>query len=117
MAVSGETGSAESPVVVVDHHRPLFLQASDTPGAVTIPIKLTGLENYTLWSRSVKLALQGKGKLGFINGTCAKHNTQENWLNYGISIGCTIVAELMPTIMYASHDKKVWIEFKERFVR
>ncbi|KAH0680066.1 hypothetical protein KY284_021151 [Solanum tuberosum] len=50
MAVSGETGSAESPVVVVDHHRPLFLQASDTPGAVTIPIKLTGLENYTLWS-------------------------------------------------------------------
>jgi len=30
---------------------------------------LTGSDNYTLWSRAVKLALLGRNKLGFIDGS------------------------------------------------
>ncbi|KAH0678112.1 hypothetical protein KY284_019197 [Solanum tuberosum] len=59
-------------VPTLNHNHPLYLQASDAPGVVLVPIKLTGPENYALWSRSMKLALRGKGKLGFIDGSCAK---------------------------------------------
>ncbi|OIT40373.1 hypothetical protein A4A49_65512, partial [Nicotiana attenuata] len=56
----------------IDHLHPLYLQPSNTPGAVLIDIKLTGPENYGLWSRSMRLALLGKNKLGFVEGTCVK---------------------------------------------
>ncbi|XP_070014249.1 uncharacterized protein LOC142175185 [Nicotiana tabacum] len=59
-------------VTSLEHNHPLFLQAADAPGLVLISIKLRGPENYALWSRVMKLALMGKGKLGFVDGTCVK---------------------------------------------
>ncbi|XP_055826323.1 uncharacterized protein LOC129894684 [Solanum dulcamara] len=59
-------------VTTLNHNHPLYLQVSDASGVVLIPIKLTGQENYALWSRSMKLALKKKEKLGFVNGSCAK---------------------------------------------
>lgn len=56
----------------IDHHHPLYLQASVSPDLVITPIKLTGPENYSLWSKSMKLALRGKVKLGFVDGNCTK---------------------------------------------
>ncbi|KAH0692112.1 hypothetical protein KY285_019209 [Solanum tuberosum] len=55
-----------------NHNHPLHLQASDAPGVALIPMKLTGPENYGVWSRSMRLALLVKNKLGFVDGTCAK---------------------------------------------
>lgn len=63
---------AGNEVTLLEHNNPLFLQASNTPGLVLVPIKLTGPKNYTLWSRAMKLALRGKGKLGFVDGSCVK---------------------------------------------
>ncbi|XP_047267100.1 uncharacterized protein LOC107867203 isoform X2 [Capsicum annuum] len=125
MGETRETSIEAEPIVTIDHHHPLYLQASDTPGAVIIPIKLTGPENYDLWSRSMKLALRDKGKLGFIDGSCAKHRFKgelaELWEKCNAIvlswIGCTVAAELMPTILYASNAKQVWIDFKKRFDR
>ncbi|KAK4711460.1 hypothetical protein R3W88_005973 [Solanum pinnatisectum] len=48
---------AELTVATLEHSHPLCLQASDMPGASLIATKLTGLENYGLWSRSLRLAL------------------------------------------------------------
>lgn len=48
----------------------LFLHPSDTLEALLISLKLTGPENYTLWSRSMALALLGKNKLGLVDGSC-----------------------------------------------
>lgn len=70
-----------------------------------------------------KAYLRGKGKLGFIDGTCAKHQYKgelaELWENCNAIvlswIGCTVAAELMLKILYASHAKQVWLDFKERF--
>lgn len=56
----------------IDHDRPLHLQASDTPSAALIPMKLTGLKNYRAWNRSMYLALLLKNKLGFIYDTYLK---------------------------------------------
>lgn len=76
MAEDGGTIDRAQTTVTIDHHHPLFLQPSDAPGSALIPIKLTGPKNYTLWSRSMKLTLRGKGKLEFIDGSCKKKSFQ-----------------------------------------
>ncbi|KAF3677254.1 putative embryogenesis-associated protein EMB8-like [Capsicum annuum] len=123
MADTNATASTEA--ITIDHHHPLHLQASDMPGLVIIPIKLTGPENYALWSRSMKLALRGKGKLGFIDGSCVKNSYRgeltELWEKGDAIvfswIGCTEASELIPSILFASNAKQVWKDFKERFDR
>ncbi|KAL3361499.1 hypothetical protein AABB24_014402 [Solanum stoloniferum] len=55
--------------ITIDHHHALYLHPSDAPGSLTVGITLTGSDNYTLWSRAMKLALLGKNKLGFIDGS------------------------------------------------
>lgn len=56
----------------LNHNHSLFLHASDTCNIVLISIKLTGPENYALYSKLMKLALRGKENLEFIVGSCAK---------------------------------------------
>nr|DAD21655.1 TPA_asm: hypothetical protein HUJ06_023118 [Nelumbo nucifera] len=45
------------------------LHSSDHPGIslVTNPLNMN---NYMIWSRSMRIALKAKNKLGFIDGTC-----------------------------------------------
>ena len=44
----------------IDHNHPLFIHPSNTQGSVLISIQLLGSENYSLWSKSLKLVLLGK---------------------------------------------------------
>jgi len=37
-------------------------------------IQLTGIENYALWSRSIKLALLGRNKIGLVDGSCKQED-------------------------------------------
>lgn len=53
----------------IDHNRPLYLQPSDAPGVVQTRIMLIGMENYSSWSHAMKLALECKNNLGFIDGS------------------------------------------------
>ncbi|XP_070018306.1 uncharacterized protein [Nicotiana sylvestris] len=67
-----ETSTGTSAATSIDHHHPLYLQPCDTLGSSLISIQLTGSENYALWSRSMKIGIIGKSKLGFIDGRCTK---------------------------------------------
>lgn len=90
-----------------------------------IPIILTGPENYAFWSRAIKLALRGKGKLGFVNENCPKSRYRgelaKQWEKCNAIvlswIGSTVASELIPSIMFASDAKKIWSDFQERFDR
>ncbi|XP_019233997.1 PREDICTED: uncharacterized protein LOC109214527 [Nicotiana attenuata] len=112
-------------VTQLEHNHPLFLHASNAPGLVLVPIKLTGQENYALWSRAMKLALRGKSKLGFVDKSCMKNmyrgELAEQWEKCNAIvlswIGSKVANELIPSIMFASSAKKVWRDFKERFDR
>lgn len=53
---------------------PLYLYPSNTPGSVRILQQLTGIENYTGWSNSMRVALLAKNKIGFIDGRCHKEH-------------------------------------------
>ncbi|GJT85167.1 ribonuclease H-like domain-containing protein [Tanacetum coccineum] len=37
-----------------------------------VNVKLTGCENYRVWATAMKIALQAKNKMGFVDGTCVK---------------------------------------------
>uniref|UniRef100_M1DAE8 Retrotransposon Copia-like N-terminal domain-containing protein n=1 Tax=Solanum tuberosum TaxID=4113 RepID=M1DAE8_SOLTU len=41
----------------IDYNHPLFLSPSDVSGISIISFQLLGVENYTLWHRSIRLAL------------------------------------------------------------
>jgi len=106
-----------------NHH--LFLSPSDVGGINLLSFQLLGVENYTLWSRSITLALLGRNKLGLIDGSCNKEVFGEElgsqweranaivlaWLMNSVSKG------LLSGIAFASTAMQVWNDLKERFDR
>ncbi|XP_028763995.1 uncharacterized protein LOC114722199 [Neltuma alba] len=107
----------------ISFSHPLFLHPSDTQGTAIIPHILIGMENYTVWSRAMTIALLGKHKIGFVDGSCKKADQEErlqplwercnavvlSWLINSIS------KELANGIIYFQDAHAVWIELKERF--
>ena len=63
--------------VTIDRNHSLYLSSSDVAGALSVGIKLTGMENYTLWSRAMEIALLGRNKLGFIDGYVLRSDFDE----------------------------------------
>lgn len=47
----------------IDYNHPLFLSFTDVSEVSLISFQLLGVENYTLWSRSITLALLGRNKI------------------------------------------------------
>lgn len=50
-----------------DPTTPFFLHHGETPGAILISQSLNS-ENYPSWARAMKMALDAKNKLGFVDG-------------------------------------------------
>ncbi|XP_070039220.1 uncharacterized protein [Nicotiana tomentosiformis] len=71
----------------------------------------------------MRLALLGKNKLGFVEGTCVKSlyrgELADLWEQCNAVvlswIGRCVSQQQLPSIVYASNAAKVWAEFKERF--
>ncbi|GJU96968.1 ribonuclease H-like domain-containing protein [Tanacetum coccineum] len=56
----------------LDAGNPLHLQTNDNNSGSLVNIKLTGFENYRVWHTAMKIALQARNKMGFVDGTCVK---------------------------------------------
>lgn len=120
--VEGDS-STQSPMAGIDHNHVLYLQASDTPGTILVPTQLIGAENYGLWSRSMKIALLGKGKLGFVNGVCKREvqrsELRDLWDKCDAIVHSWIMNSvskyLLNGIVYGSNAHAVWEDLKERF--
>lgn len=107
----------------LDFGDPLYLHASDTTGTPLISVKLTGTENYSIWSRSIRLALGTKNKLGFIEGTCEKSLTNDvlarqwdrcNSVVLSWILGC-VSEELYSGQIFSENASVVWNELKETY--
>jgi len=57
----------------MNYNHPLSLSPSNISGVNIISFQLLRIENYTLWSKSIRLALLGQNKIGMINGSCKKN--------------------------------------------
>ncbi|GKD18975.1 ribonuclease H-like domain-containing protein, partial [Tanacetum coccineum] len=61
----------------LDVSHPLHLHPNDFVALTVVSVKLKGTENYQVWSCVMLLALEGKNKTGFIDGTCRR--TKHVW--------------------------------------
>ncbi|GJV29514.1 ribonuclease H-like domain-containing protein [Tanacetum coccineum] len=61
----------------LDISDPLHLHLNDTTALIVVLIKLKETKNYQVWSCAMLLALEGKNKIGFIDGSCKRSNTDE----------------------------------------
>nr|GEY56565.1 ribonuclease H-like domain-containing protein [Tanacetum cinerariifolium] len=61
----------------LDINDPLHLHPNNNPALTVISIKLKETKNYQVWSCAMLLALERKNKIGFIDGSCKRSNTDE----------------------------------------
>ncbi|GJZ44386.1 ribonuclease H-like domain-containing protein [Tanacetum coccineum] len=61
----------------LDISNPLHLHPNDTTALTVVSIKIKGTKNYQVWSCAMLLALEGKNKISFIDGTYKRSNTDE----------------------------------------
>ncbi|XP_075087748.1 uncharacterized protein LOC142169741 [Nicotiana tabacum] len=93
------TQYAPGAILVMDHNHPLYLHSTDISGISLISLQLTGSKNYFLWSKYMRIALLGRNKLGFVDGSWKKENFREEFWG----------------MVYADSDQDVWEDLKERF--
>ena len=117
-----------TPVTLIsklDISHPLHLHPNDYATLTVISIKLKGTENYNVWSCAMLLALEGKNKTGFIDGSCRRSNTDDvlgrQWDRVNaIVLGWilnTISEELFRGKIFSKRASDVWTELKETFDR
>ncbi|KAF7833313.1 Retrovirus-related Pol polyprotein from transposon TNT 1-94 [Senna tora] len=77
---------------------PYYIHPSDNTGA-PIVVNLLTLGNYLIWSRSIRIALKTKNKLGFIDGSCPppKDTMSDEYLRW------------------SDADSPLWLELEEKF--
>ncbi|KAG8495046.1 hypothetical protein CXB51_012729 [Gossypium anomalum] len=112
-----------TPASCVDFNHPLYLHPSDTLGTQLVSYQLLGPENFTVWSRTMRIALLAKNKLGFVYGSCSKasvtvdlHSQWDRCNALVLSwILNTVSKELSAGIVFASSAASVWTDLNERF--
>ena len=102
------------------------LPPSDHPGIVLISQPLQE-DNYASWSRSMHLALSGKHKLGFIDGSLKKPDPvinpvlAESWqcTNDIVSIWLLnlVSKEIVASAVYANSATAIWKDIQDRFLQ
>ncbi|GKE72689.1 ribonuclease H-like domain-containing protein [Tanacetum coccineum] len=66
-----DTEGVVDPVTLIsklDVSNPLHLHSNDSAVLTVVSVKLKGTENYQVWANAMLLSLEGKNKIGFIDG-------------------------------------------------
>ncbi|XP_049342649.1 uncharacterized protein LOC125806940 [Solanum verrucosum] len=109
----------------IDYNHPLFLSPTDVSGVSLISFQLLGIENYTLWNRSITLALLGRNKIGLVDGSCRNEVYGEELWGQWERVNAIVLSWLMNSVSksllsgvaFASSALQVWNDLKERFDR
>ncbi|KAH0653965.1 hypothetical protein KY289_031643 [Solanum tuberosum] len=107
----------------LSHNHPLFLHTIDNSGVLLSSIQLTGADNYSVWSRTMKIAILGRNKLGFIDGSCRKEAYGPNLTNLWEMCNAIVLSwimncvskELLGGIVYSTNATSVWKNLQERY--
>ncbi|GJR37554.1 ribonuclease H-like domain-containing protein [Tanacetum coccineum] len=107
----------------LDVSNPLHLHPNDSTTLTIISVKLKGTENYHVWSNAMLLALEGRNKTGFIDGSCRISNVDEvlgrQWDRVNaVVLGWilnSIIEELFLGQIFLKRARHVWEELKETY--
>ncbi|GKE15096.1 ribonuclease H-like domain-containing protein [Tanacetum coccineum] len=102
---------------------PLHLHPNDTTALTIVSVKLKETKNYQVWSYAMLLALEGKNKSGFIDGTCKMSNTNEVLGRQWDSVNAIVLGWILNSIseelflgqIFLKRAKHVWEELKETY--
>ncbi|XP_074345925.1 uncharacterized protein LOC141684724 isoform X1 [Apium graveolens] len=108
----------------LDSNSPYYLHSSDHPGMILITVTLNE-HNYNQWSRSMRIALSSKLKLGFVNGTCVKPACTDNLFTYWTRCNDIVISWLLNTVspeirqsvMYLNDAHEIWEDLRIRFAQ
>ncbi|XP_010251928.1 PREDICTED: uncharacterized protein LOC104593656 [Nelumbo nucifera] len=106
----------------VNNGDPLFLHNSDHPGMALVTAPLTS-KNFLVWSRSVKIALGAKMKLGLIDGSYKVPEKDSPIYDQWNRVNCMVTSwilnsiskDLVEAFLYTSNARELWCELEERY--
>ncbi|GKC18696.1 ribonuclease H-like domain-containing protein [Tanacetum coccineum] len=123
--MSGLASSSIDLISSLDAGNPLHLQTNDNSIGALVNVKLTGCENYRVWATAMKIALQAKNKMGFVDGTCVKstYDTSVPLSNQWERCNVVVLSWLLSSIsedlylsqVYSENAAKVWKELKDTY--
>lgn len=98
---------------------PFFIHSSDLLGLVLVSQPLDG-SNYLTWRRSMMLALDGKNKLGFVDGSVPQHFPNFRLWKRNDSIVASwilnsITKEISTSVIYSTSASAIWNDLENRF--
>ncbi|GKB97156.1 ribonuclease H-like domain-containing protein [Tanacetum coccineum] len=107
----------------LDVSYPLHLHPNDSSALTVVSIKLKGTENYQVWSCAMLLALEGKNKTDFINGSCKRSNTYKVLGRQWDRVNAVVLGWILNSIseelflgqIFSKRAKHVWEELKETY--
>ncbi|XP_070008663.1 uncharacterized protein [Nicotiana sylvestris] len=109
--------------VILDHNCPLYLHPWDGLGSTLVGFLLTGMENYTLWNRAMKVALLGKNKLCLVDGSTSKADfgpaIAYQWDRCNAIVTLWLMSNvsqhLLTGVLFSANAQTVWAQLKKRF--
>ncbi|XP_026450811.1 uncharacterized protein LOC113350923 [Papaver somniferum] len=100
---------------------PYYVHSADNPTTVIFTPLLTS-NNYCIWERGVRKALNAKAKLGYIDGTIAKSKDETDLLHrtraddlVGSWVANSVDPVIRSSIMSFPSARDQWLEIKNRF--
>ncbi|GJY04655.1 putative RNA-directed DNA polymerase, partial [Tanacetum coccineum] len=128
MSVHGDsdTDDVTDPVTLIsklDVSNPLHLHSNDSAVLTVVSVKLKGTENYQVWANAMLLALEGKNKIGFIDGSCKKSITDVVLAKQWDRVNAVVLGWILNSIseelflgqIFSKKAKHVWKELKETY--
>ncbi|XP_022142771.1 uncharacterized protein LOC111012810 [Momordica charantia] len=116
-----QNSAVENTTAIESQLNPYLIHHSTAPTTILVTQQLLGASNYNSWSRSMIIALSGKNKVGFVDGTIQKPkgNLLAAWkcINDIITswILNSVSKEIAASFVYTGSAKEIWDELKERF--
>ncbi|XP_021895136.1 uncharacterized protein LOC110812623 [Carica papaya] len=93
-------------------HNPFFLHSNDHPGLILATHVLNG-NNYNTWERAMRIALNTKNKLGFIDGSVPQPDSTDSMV---ISWLLNAVAkDIADSLFYLENAQAIWSDLQRRF--
>lgn len=122
MAGTSQEMTARSSGSIMDPSSPLYLNPSDNPGTVLVSKCFDGT-GFGPWRRAMVIALSAKNKLGFVDGSCAKPNSDSGELQHWIRCNNMVISwllnslakEISESVLYSNTASEIWKELEERY--
>jgi hypothetical protein len=99
-----------------------FLHSADHPGSILVSILLNG-DNYPSWKRAMKMALNAKNKLSFVNGSLSKPTSSTSEIQLWERCSDMVLSWILNSIdksivnslIYHDCPHDVWLDLEDCF--